>query len=387
MEQMLRAARIFDGTRFHEGAAVSLTAGGRIAALHAAGTALPRDLPVTDLGDAILAPGLVDLQVNGGGGEMIGPDTDAAQIARICAAHIRLGATAILPTLISDRTEVTAQVIRAGIDAGHAGVPGFAGLHLEGPHLDPARKGAHDANHLRPMQAADLHLLCEAARALPALKVTLAPEMVSMGQITALTEAGVLVSLGHSGCTADTAQAAHAAGARCVTHLFNAMGGLMNRAPGLVGAALTTRLAAGIIADGVHVAPECLLVALAMKAEPDLYLVSDAMAVAGSSAAHFRLNGRRILREGGRLTLEDGTLAGADITLPQSIAHLIRLGVAPERAVAMASRVPADIIAAQDRGRITQGARGDFVVLSPDFTLQHSYVAGVRQRDDATQKG
>ena len=379
MMQVLKAARVFDGTRMHENAAVSLSGDGRIADLHFDGDSLPAQ--PQDLGAGILAPGLVDLQVNGGGGVMVGADTDAAQLAHICAAHARLGACAILPTLITDTPLATQRVIAAGIAAARDSVAGFAGLHLEGPHLDPVRKGAHDAALIRPMSDDDLALICDAARMLPALMVTLAPEAVTLPQIAALARAGVIVSLGHSGCSSAAARAAHGAGAVCVTHLYNAMGALQNRAPGLVGAALTSPLAAGIIADGVHVAPECLQVALQMKAQDDLFIVSDSMAVAGTNLDEFTLGGRRILRADGRLTLEDGTLAGADISLPQSLACLARLGVNAERALAMASRIPADMIGAQDRGRIAPGARGDLVLLSDDMHLRAVWLAGQKLPD------
>lgn len=374
--QALSATQVFDGARLHGPATILLDAEGRIEALQPQSLPLPDGSNVQHLGPGILAPGLVDLQVNGGAGEMVGQTTDVAQLARICVTHARLGATGILPTLITDRPEVTRHVIEAGIEAAQQGVTGFAGLHLEGPHLDPARKGAHDESLIRPMDDEDLSLLCEAAQALPALIVTVAPCAVTLEQIATLARAGVIVSLGHSNCTAEEAHAAHRAGALCVTHLFNAMSGLQARMPGLSGAALSSGLRAGIIADGVHVAPECLHIALRMKAPDDLFLVSDAMAVAGTGLQHFSLGERIIRRAERRLTLADGTLAGADVTLPQSLAHLVRLGVAPERALAMASRIPADIIGATDRGRIAPGARGDLVLLGPDMTLRAVWVAG-----------
>lgn len=378
MTQILRASHVFDGWQLHADAAISVTGDGRIAALHPAGSALPEGTALTDLGDGVLAPGFVDLQVNGGGGELVGAETDADQLARICATHARLGATAILPTLITDTAETTARVIAAAIAAHERQVPGFAGLHLEGPHLDPARKGAHDAALIRPMQADDLRLLCEAAQALPALMVTLAPGTVTNDQIAALSAGGVIVSLGHSGCSVQAALSAHAAGARCVTHLYNAMGPLQNRAPGLVGAALTSPLRAGIIADGVHVAPECLEIALRLKPEDELFLVTDSMSVAGTAMTGFDLNGRRITRSGNRLALEDGTLAGADVTMAQSVAHLVALGQKLQRALAMATRIPADVIAAPARGRLQRDARADLVLLAPDHSLQAVWVGGRR---------
>jgi N-acetylglucosamine-6-phosphate deacetylase len=385
MQRVFKAAQVFDGWTLHKDAAVSLHDDGHIADLHPAARDVPPGAEVTDLGAVILAPGLVDLQVNGGGGVMIGRDTDADQLARICAVHAGLGATTILPTLITDTPEVTRNVIAAGIEATRRAVPGFAGLHLEGPHLDPARKGAHDARLIRPMTAEDLDLLCHAASRLPALMLTVAPHSVTPDQITTLHRAGAIVSLGHSDCTAAQARIAQEAGARCVTHLYNAMNALQNRAPGLVGAALTRPFKAGLIADGVHVAPECLEVALRMKGADDLFLVSDSMAAAGTDITEFMLNGRRILRQDRRLTLADGTLAGADISLPQSVAHLVGLGVPVARALAMASRIPADVIGARDRGRITPGARGDLVALSETMALRAAWRQDMGWMEDARE--
>ena len=376
MRHALRAGRVFDGTQMHDGAVVVIE-DGTVAALIPANGPLPADLTPVELGPGVLAPGMVDLQVNGGDGVMLGAGADVAMIARICAAHARLGATAILPTLITDTPAVTAQVIAAGLAAARAQVPGFAGLHLEGPHLDPARKGAHDPALIRPMTEADLTRLEHAARALPALMITLAPEAVTPAQMAHLTDAGAVVSLGHSDCSAPTAHAAQAAGARAVTHLFNAMSQMQNRAPGLVGAALASDLCAGIIADGVHVADDCLRVALGMMAPDRLFLVSDAMAVAGTDLAGFTLNGRRVLRRDGRLTLQDGTLAGADVSLPQAVAHVVRLGCPLPRALAMASSLPAALIGAGGRlGRIAPGLRADLVFLDRDLRLRSVWQGG-----------
>ncbi len=377
MAEAFTAEQVFDGTQMRRGTAV-LVDGSAVAGMIPSAEASARGLALTDLGPGILAAGMVDLQVNGGGGVLLGAGVDVVMLARICDSHARLGATLILPTLITDRPDVTQQVIDAGIAAARAGMPGFGGLHLEGPHLDPRRHGAHDPALIRPMTEADLSLLARAAADLPALMVTLAPEAATPAQIAQLAAAGVIVSLGHTGCSAAAAHAAHAAGATSVTHLFNAMNPLANRAPGLVGAALTSGLRVGIIADGVHVADECLRVALAMKAPEGLFLVSDAMAVAGTDADEFMLGARRVLRRNGRLTLEDGTLAGADISLPQSAAFLAGLGVAPERALAMTSRIPADVIGERAHGRLTPGARADMVHLAPDLSLRGVWRGGVR---------
>ena len=367
MRQAFAARTVFDGDRLHADS-VLLVEDGRIAALVPAADR-PRDWPVHDLGRVALAPGLIDLQVNGGDGVMIDGAADAATLRRVCDAHARLGATGILPTLITDTAKATRTVIAAGVEAARQGVPGFLGLHLEGPHIDPRRKGAHDAALIRPMTGADLAVLCEAARALPALMVTVAPAAVTPAQVAALAAAGAVVSLGHADCTLAEARILLDAGARCVTHLFNAMSSLGSREPGLVGAALGPAPFTGLIADGVHVHPETIRLALAAKGTDRVFLVSDAMAVAGTALDRFALGNREILRRDGRLTLADGTLAGADLSLPQALATMIGpVGLAPEIALAMATSVPAGLIGAA-AGRIAPGLPADLVAFGTDWQL------------------
>lgn len=370
-------AAIFDGARLHRGMAL-VVEGGRVAGLVPEAAAPPGTVR---LPGGVLAPGLIDLQVNGGGGILLGDEPTVAGIARICAAHARLGATGILPTLITGTPEVTAAAVAAGIAAARAGVPGFLGLHLEGPHLDPRRAGAHDPTLIRPMAPADLAALSAAARALPALMVTLAPEAATGAQIAALAAAGVIVSLGHSDADHAAARAAFAAGARAATHLFNAMSPLGHRAPGLAGAALEAAIRGaahvGLIADGHHVADPVLRIALAAARGSDrLFLVSDAMATAGTDLDGFSLGGRRVTRREGRLTLADGTLAGADATLAEGIARLVALGAAPEAVLAMATRIPAELIGRPDRGRLVAGATADLVHLDGGWRLAGVWRAG-----------
>lgn len=373
MPQVFTGAAIFDGRTLHHGQALVVDEG-RVSAL------LPEAQATGDrvvLDGGILAPGMIDLQVNGGGGIAVDGATDAAALRAICATHARLGATGILPTLITDTPEATAQVIAAGIAATAQGVPGFLGLHLEGPHLDPRRKGAHDPALIRPMSEEDLNRLCDAARALPALMLTVAPEAATPDRIAALTRAGAVVSLGHSDCSAAQAQAAIAAGARCATHLFNAMSQLGNREPGLVGAVLDGSIAAGLIADGLHVAPPVLRIALTARPQ-GLFLVSDAMALAGTDRAEMTLGGRRILRRDGRLTLADGTLAGADLTLPRAVGVLVtQAGIAPQAALRMATSDPATLVGrGDDLGHLLPGRFADMVHLGADWTLRRVWRAG-----------
>ncbi|MCC5989076.1 MAG: N-acetylglucosamine-6-phosphate deacetylase [Pararhodobacter sp.] len=391
-DTVYRAEWLHDGTYEHEGAALWVQ-GDRLRGVLPADAPLPEGARLVDLGAGGIAPGFVDLQVNGGGGAMLGEGVtgeamigkgraDAAAIARLCATHAALGATSILPTLISDRPATTEAVIKAAIAAHRTGAPGLAGLHLEGPHLDRRRAGAHDPALLRVMSDDDLALYLRAARELPALMITLAPEAASLDQIAALARAGAVVALGHSNCDEATARAAQAAGARAVTHLYNAMSGFSHRAPGLTGAALDCDdLACGLISDGWHAADAALRLALRAKPAGRLFLVSDAMAPAGTDMVQFSLGGRVIHRKAGkngrpgRLTLEDGTLAGADLSLPQAVAHLHRAGASRARAIAMATSVPAALIGAPS-GRLEPGARADFLHLAPDLALREVWQGG-----------
>ncbi|WP_323716760.1 N-acetylglucosamine-6-phosphate deacetylase [Paracoccus aminovorans] len=369
--EILTGARIFDGARMIDGHALVIEEGEIAAILPEAEAPAEGHRAVT----GILAPAFLDLQVNGGGGLMLDGRTDLAGLRRICAAHRGLGTAGVLPTLITDTPAATAHVVALGIAAARAQVPGFLGLHLEGPHLDPRRKGAHDPALIRPMDEQDLARLCEAARQLPALMVTLAPEAASPRQIAALAGAGAIVSLGHSDCSHDAAQAAFAAGARCATHLFNAMSQIGHRAPGLAGALLSGDARAGLIADGIHVHPAAMRLALAARPE-GLFLVTDCMAFAGTDLTEMELGGRQILRRDGRLTLADGTLAGADLTLPQAVANLVRLaGIAPERALRMATAEPAALLGLQaSHGALAPGRRAEFVLLDRDFALREYWL-------------
>lgn len=368
-------AKVFDGEAFRGGPLV--VQGGQIVSV---GEGVPEGAEVMALDGGILAPGFVDLQVNGGGGVMLNDAPDATTLARMAAAHARLGTTALLPTLITDRPAVTLAAIAAVEAAIAAGIPGVAGLHLEGPHLSLARKGAHDPGLIRPMTEGDLAVLCAAARRLPCLLLTVAPESVTDAQIAALKAAGAVIALGHTDAGFDVAMRAAAAGASVVTHLFNAMSQLGHREPGLVGAALANgSLSAGLIADGIHVHPAAMRVALAAKAGPgQVFLVTDAMATAGSGIASFTLNGRTIHRRNGRLTLDDGTLAGADLDFCQALRVLVQqAGLPVERALAMATGIPA-AVAGLAAGRLAPGLAADMVHLSDDLHLRAVWQGGRR---------
>ena len=366
-----RAARIFDGTDWHDDAAL-LVQDGRVAGIVPASDA-PDAQPV----DGAIVPGLIDLQANGGGGVLWNNDPSADAIGTICKAHASLGTTAIMVTLITDTPAVTAQAIAAAQAA--QGTPGLLGIHLEGPHLSLARKGTHDPALIRAMTDEDQAMLIAAKTHFDQMICTIAAESVSPQQVQALSGAGITVSLGHTDCSHETTVAYADAGATMVTHLFNAMGQMAHRAPGLVGAALDDgRLSAGLIADGFHVADAAMRVALRGKAGPGgIFLVSDSMSTIGSDQTGFTLNGRQIFRAEGRLTLADGTLAGADIALIDGVRYVHQqLGLPLESALQLASLAPAQALGITDRGHLRQGAHADFISLTPEVTAANTWIAG-----------
>ncbi|MEZ5812764.1 MAG: N-acetylglucosamine-6-phosphate deacetylase [Rhizobiaceae bacterium] len=380
---IVKAGRIFDGEAFCKDAAVVVEDGMVAEIVGPAEIERRADLAggeVVRLDTGMLVPGFVDLQVNGGGGRMLNDDPSVETIKAICRAHAALGTTAILPTLITDTPEKVRAAVEAAVVANDERVAGFLGLHLEGPHLSVARKGAHDPALIRAMTDDDLELLLAAAGLLPHLKVTVAPESVTPAQIAVLTRAGVVISLGHTDAGLGAAREAARAGARCVTHLFNAMSPLTHREPGMVGAALTTgELYAGLIADGYHVDVAAIRIALAAKTGPGkIFLVSDAMAVTGSELTSFKLGGRTIYRKDGRLTLADGTLAGADLDMVGAVAFMVdKVGVGIEEALKMATAYPAECIGADHHGHLRPGARADFVHLDDRFRVGQIWQGGV----------
>ena len=381
----LSGARLFDGERWHDGKALLLRDGsveGIVEEDH-----LPGDCEHTRLDGGFLAPGFVDLQVNGGGGVLLNDRPDVEAIRRICMAHAQFGTVALLATLITDTPEITEKTIAAGRAAAAAKVPGFLGLHLEGPHLSLARKGAHDPALIRPMGEEDLSRLKKAVADLPVLQTTVAPETVTPQQIAALAGAGIVVSIGHSDASFEMASAAIAAGARQMTHLFNAMSQLEHRQPGMVGAALESEsLYAGLIADGIHVDRHALAVALRAKRGPGrIFLVTDAMATIGTDMKEFTLNGRVIRRANGRLTLADGTLAGADLDMISAVRFIHReIGLDLGEALRMASLYPAEAVRQEHRfGHLRPDAAASFVHLTDGLAIRSVWIDGKKVHEAA----
>ena len=375
MLALVNARVLIDGS-FAPDAAV-LVEGAQIAAVVPRAD-VPADAERIDLDDAMLVPGFVDTQVNGGGDALFNDAPTVATIRRIGAAHARFGTTGFLPTLISDDLDVIREGIAAVDAAIEAGVPGVLGIHVEGPFINVARKGIHAADKIRPIDDADIAVLTSLRHG--RTLVTLAPEMVGPDAIRRLAGSGVIVSAGHTAGTYAEIAEAMAAGVTGATHLFNAMSPLGNREPGAVGAALAhDDVWCALIVDGIHVSPVTLGLALRCKPSAKFMLVSDAMPTTGGVARSFMLNGREISAEGGRLVDGEGTLAGADLDMLAAVVNAQRLlGVSAETALAMASANPADFLRLSGQvGRIAAGRVASMLAIDRDWSIRQRWIAGV----------
>jgi len=375
--QALCGGRVFTGERFLEDHAV-LVDGDRILDVLPAAS-LPAEFCRHDLGGGVLAPGFIDVQVNGGGGVLFNESRTAEGATAIALAHARHGSTGLLPTFITDRPDRRVEAVAAIREAIAAKAPGILGIHLEGPFLATARKGAHDPGLIRPLTDGDVDALLDSG--IDKVLLTVAAENASPRQIRRLADGGIIVSLGHSAASYEMAAAAADAGARGVTHLYNAMSPLEHRAPGLVGAALDHGgLWAGFIADGHHAHPAALRIALRAKQGPArLFLVSDAMPPAASLGTTFALNGRTVTMRDGKLTLEDGTVAGSVLTMDQAVKYAVdHLHQPLTEALRMASLYPAQFLRLdRNRGRIAPRFVADMVLLGDDLSVRRVWIAGV----------
>ncbi len=368
------ASIVFDGEARHDDYAVIIE-GSRISGLLPK-RELPEGMPARVLPEGLwLAPGFIDIQVNGGGDVLLNDDPSPAAMAQIARAHRKFGTTALLPTLITDTPEKMRAALQAANEAA-ATNPGVLGIHFEGPFLSPAKPGVHNRALIRQPGPEDIELLT-APRAGVTL-VTLAPERVPAGFIALLAKAGIRVSLGHSMATYDETKAALAEGLTGFTHLFNAMRPLGSRDPGPVAAALETGLAFfGMIVDGEHVDPAMLRLALRGVAHP--MLVTDAMPPVGGSKSTFMLYGEEIAVRDGRCARADGTLAGAGIDMASAVRNCVELLHVPlTQALRFASTEPARFLGLEATlGRLAPGYRADLVAFDPgSMGVYATWVAG-----------
>ncbi|MFV0622632.1 N-acetylglucosamine-6-phosphate deacetylase [Sphingomonas sp. ac-8] len=349
---------------------------GRIVEIDAAAGAADEEI---DLAGGFVVPGFIDVQVNGGGGVLFNDEPTAKGIDAIGRGHAPFGTTGFLPTLISDPPEAIEKALDANEAAIEAGVPGCIGVHIEGPVINAARKGIHDPEKFRRLDATLIELLARPRQG--KVLLTLAPEMVSEEDIRTLAAAGVILSVGHSDADHDTVAAAFAAGMTGVTHLYNAMSPLKHREPGVVGAALDSgSVYLGVIADGFHVHDAALRIAMRAHPRDRFMLVTDAMSCVGSNVNSFELHGRTIRVENGCCLGEDGTLAGSALDMTGAFRHAVtRLGLSHEDAAAMAATNPAAFLGlSHDRGALAPGLRADWVCLTHDLQPAGTWIAGTK---------
>lgn len=344
----------------------------RIAAV---GTGEPPGMGALDLRGLLLCPGFVDLHIHGA----FGADLMAGGVGAVSAGLPRHGCTSFLPTTVTASWGETLAAVTALAAAAEHPPEGArpAGIHLEGPFLNPARRGMQVPEHMRPPDDAAVDALLEAGHG-QVRQVTLAPELPGgLEAVRRLAARGVVVALAHSDASFEQAVAAAEAGARHVTHCFNAMRPLHHREPGLAGAALALPgLTAEVIADGVHVHPAMLRVLWRARGWRRLAVVTDAMPGAGAPEGRYRFGGQDVTVRGGAARLHDGTLAGSVLTMDRAVATMVAAGAPPRQAVAMASRVPAAIAGLSDVGALAPGRRADVLGLTPDLGVAWVMIGG-----------
>ena len=325
----------------------------------------------------ILAPGLIDLQINGAAGvDFLSCDSEA-QFGRALRYLASTGVTGFLPTLISAQSDhLREAMMRWRRFATLGGGPRILGVHLEGPYLNPAFCGAHNPRHLRAADPTECAALLSVAPGLVRI-VTLAPELRGALQVMRVArDRGCVVSVGHTNATGDEARLAFAAGASMVSHLFNAMRPIHHREPGVIIAALEDpEVTVSLIADLVHVHASLVRLTVAVKGWRRVALVTDALAAAGTKQRITRLGGRKV-RVTDAPRLSDGTLAGSVLSLDQAVRNAVAIGVPLRAAVLMASAVPAAALGRRDLGQIAPGAWADFAIFDRALRPVATYVAG-----------
>lgn len=372
--------RVLGDRDFERGRAVLLQEG-RIVDVVADDDPRARNCERIDLDGQLLMPGFIDVQVNGGGGALFNDDPSVDAIKRMGQAHRRFGTTGFLPTLISDDLDVVSRAINAVKDALKERTPGVLGIHVEGPFLNEARKGVHDASKFRELDDSAIELLASLDHG--HTLVTLAPEMTTPKMIRKLVRAGVTVSAGHTNATYAEMRAALDEGLCGFTHLYNAMSQLTGREPGAVGAALENDTCwCGIILDGVHVHPAALRIALRCRPRDRFMLVTDAMPSVGSEQDRFTLQGRTITVDGLVCIDQEGRLAGSNMNMAVAVRNAVSmLGIDLAEAARMASTYPAAFLRLDhELGRIAPGYRANLVLADERMNVRATWIDGFMER-------
>jgi N-acetylglucosamine-6-phosphate deacetylase len=375
MMEALSGGQIFDGQSIINDCAVLIEYDKIVSVIPISD--IPQAAKVIDLEGSLLAPGFIDIQVNGGGGVMLNDKPDVDTLKTIAESHRQFGTTAMLPTLISDdflTMRATADVISK---ARKQKIPGIIGVHFEGPYLNIKRKGVHDPLKIRPFEDQAKALYCEPD--LGVVIATLAPENCPEGLIRELSESGVRVFAGHTAANYKEIKHAITEGLIGFTHLFNAMTPMESRAPGVVGAALEdAETWCGLIVDGIHVHPATLKVAISAKQAGKMVLVTDAMPTVGAVEQTFTIRGETITAIEGVCATSEGTLSGSDLNMASAVRNTVELlGQPIEEALRMASLYPAELLGLSSNvGQIKTGFQADLVLLDNALRVKRTWIAG-----------
>jgi len=347
------------------------------------GVVLPPGATEIDARGFVAVPGFVDVHVHGAAGHdvMEGSPEALAGVGECLARH---GTTSFSATTVSagiDGTLRSLEGLAGAIRAQAASAPRAAeclGIHLEGPFLNPARRGVHPAEQLIPPSPATLARLLSAAQGFARI-LTLAPELPGAEEtITAACAAGLVVAMGHTDATYGVAQQAIEWGARHAVHVYNAMRPFSHRETGVIGAVLTdSRVTAEVIADGVHVDDPALRLLLAAKSAESILLVSDGTAATDMPDGEYRLGSIEVTVSGGVSRSREGRIAGSTLTLDRAVRRMVALGLPLSAALQMATWNPARLLGIDARkGRLVPGADADIVLLDGELNVQRVFIGG-----------
>jgi len=381
MKTALKGARIFSGEEFFEKKALLLE--GETILEIVDDSKIPNDFECQKLNGGILSPGFIDLQVNGGGGKLFNNSPDKDSLNTIIGAHQHFGTTSIMPTVISDSLNVLQKctdTISDEINHNHS----LLGIHIEGPFFNVKYRGVHQKQYINTINATYMSLF-ETLDKFPVM-LTLAPECISIKQLKSLKKLGFKILAGHTDANYDQLEEAVKYGLDGFTHLFNAMGQISAREPGVVGSALDfDEASASIIVDLHHVHPSLIQLSFKQKPKGKLFFVSDSMATINHGEPSFELYDEVVSESKGRIINSEGKLAGSSITQIDAIKNAYqKCNIPIDSAISMATLYPAEYIGVSDYlGQLRSGYRADLAHFNSDFQIQNVWVAGkqIRRED------
>ena len=374
MKQALLGSQIFCGERFYDDHALLVDGKSIVDIVDKNNT--PDNFNKIELDQGILAPGFIDLQVNGGGGVLFNNSPNKESLNTIIKAHQFFGTTSIMPNVISDSLEVLEQCIKT-VTEEIKNNSSLLGIHIEGPFFNTKYRGVHQKQYISTINSDYLNLF-ESLKGFPVM-LTLAPECISSQQLKHLTSLGIKTLAGHSDATYDELDDAIKNGLDGFTHLFNAMGQISAREPGVVGSALHfENTFASIIVDLHHVHPSLIQLAYQLKPKGKLFFISDSMATINHGKPSFELYDEVVNESDGRLVNSEGKLAGSSITQIDAVKNAYqKCNIPLNQALAMASRYPAEYLGIENHlGSLKPGYRADLVHFDSNFKVHNVWVSG-----------